>query len=245
MDASDWSSAALDLLLGSACASCGAPGPVLCLACAAQLRGPPVGGAPLHGPSGMAPARIPVWGGAHYRPVAGKLVVAFKDRGAWTLSGPLADLAATAARACLDHVSRHDDRAAILVPVPADRARALERGLDHTRTLARAVSRRTGLAWLPLLARTGRSPDQVGLGARARRGAQRGTMTARSAPPWRHPHPDSECGPAPVIVLDDVVTTGATVAEAVRVLGLAGRHVVGVACVALTPLDGRGAARQE
>lgn len=238
MDASTWPVAALDLLLGSACAACGAPGPVLCRCCAQQLDGPAVRGPVLGGPPGDPGSGIEVWGGARYRPVAGRLVLAFKDRGAWTLAGPLAQLATVAVGSCLRRAQLRGHRP-LIVPVPGDRARARERGIDHTRALARATSRRCGLGWCPLLARTGHSPDQVGLDARARRAAQHDTMTLRAPPPRsRHarfrPDPEIVSGKAPVIVFDDVVTTGATALEAVHVLGAAGWPVIGVACVAVT-----------
>lgn len=243
MDLSQWSATALDLLLGSACVACGLPGPVLCRGCAVRLRGPAVPARGAGGSAHLLAAGVPVWGGAPYRPLAGRLVIAFKDRGAWTLARPLSGLAAVAVAACLDEASEIGRAAPLIVPVPGDPTRARERGIDHTRVLARATARRTGLDWRPLLARTGRSPDQVGLGASARLGAQRGTMRM-IGPSWRTAGAGSVREDAPVIVLDDVVTTGATVAEAVRVLGLSGRRVAGVACVAVTPLDGARGARR-
>lgn len=220
--------AGLDLLLGSRCAACGRPGVVLCRRCRAELEaGPLVRRAP---PPGPGPGAPPVWSGAPYRPVAGRLVIAYKDRGAWTLRRPLTELAARAALAAVGASGRQPEEV-LLVPVPADPGRARERGIDHTASLARAVARRTGMRYRPVLVRSRSAPDQVGLDSGRRRSAQAGTMTLgrrgarRALPPG-----------AAVVVLDDVVTTGATMAEAVRVLRRAGADVLGCATAAQTSL---------
>lgn len=221
--------AGLDLLLGSQCAACGAPGAVLCRACREKLLAEPImRRAPLPGLGACAP---PVWSGALYRPVAGKLVIAYKDRGAWTLRRPLAELAARAVLALIEESGRDPTRA-LLVPVPSDPRRVRERGIDHTASLARAVTRLTGIRHGTVLARCGAAPDQVGLDAGQRRSSQTGTMVMR-----RRPRPAVPWSGGQVVVLDDVVTTGATMAEAVRVLEEAGADVVGCATVAQTPLQ--------
>lgn len=221
--------AGLDLLLGSQCAACGAPGAVLCRVCRGRLPAEPIRRrAPL---PGLGPDAPPVWSGAFYRPVAGMLVIAYKDRGAWTLRGPLAELAARAVLAATGEAGLSPS-ATLLVPVPSDPRRARERGIDHTASLARAVTRLTGIRHGPVLARAGAAPDQIGLGAEQRRSAQAGTMAMR-----RRPRPAVPWSGGPVVVLDDVVTTGATMAEAVRVLERAGVEVAGCAAVAQTPLQ--------
>ncbi|SER69603.1 Predicted amidophosphoribosyltransferases [Propionibacterium cyclohexanicum] len=245
VEISDWTAAAFDLLLGSACASCAAPGPLLCRRCSLELRGPVVRGRRGADSSGARSQSIHVWAGATYRPVAGRLVIAFKDRGAWSLARPLAELTTRAVRACIQETSRNGAGAPFLVPVPCDPSRARERGIDHTRMLARATARRCGLAWSAALRRMSAAPDQVGLDATARREAQHGTMICDPGGiplAWRRRDRTDE---ASVIVLDDVVTTGATAVEAVRALRLSGREVRGVVCAALTPLDAGPMARQQ
>lgn len=221
--------AGLDLLLGSCCAACGRPGAVLCGGCREKLPPEPLRRhAPLPGP-----APPPLWSGALYRPVAGRLVIAYKDRGAWTLRRPLAELVARAVLAVLADRGEAPS-GAFIVPVPADPLRARERGIDHAASLARAAARRTGSRYWPALLRIGAVPDQVGLDSHQRRSAQAGTMAMRPHAPRGVPLPG-----APVVVLDDVITTGATVAEAVRVLERAGARVLGCASVAQTPLPER------
>ncbi|RLP11710.1 ComF family protein [Propionibacterium australiense] len=221
--------AGLDLLLGSQCAACGAPGVVLCRDCRAQFPDEPIR---RHAPlPGLGPAAPAVWSGALYRPVAGRLVIAYKDRGAWTLRRQLAELAARALLAVAGE-SGLDPSRMFVVPVPADPRRARERGIDHTASLARAVAGLTGIRCWPALARGRAAPDQIGLGAGQRRSAQAGTMVMRGRPRRGAPRPGG-----PVVVLDDVVTTGATMAEAVRVLARAAVEVRGCAAVAQTALQ--------
>jgi predicted amidophosphoribosyltransferase len=67
--------------------------------------------------------------------------------------------------------------------------------------------------------------DSAGLRIDERRANLAGAMAARPAP--------NACGP--VVVVDDIVTTGATLAEAIRALRCAGWPVTGAAVVAATP----------
>jgi predicted amidophosphoribosyltransferase len=163
-------------------------------------------------------------------------LVAFKDHGRWTLRAPLGDLLARAVAG-----SVHDGCAArvVLVPVPSSRSAARERDGDHVRELARRAAiplRRAGLEvrvvgalWPPR-----HRHDQVGLGRAARAANLAGTLlpTARAAAL-------GECG-ASVLLVDDLVTTGATLAEAARALGTVGVVPLGAAVVAATGMPGAG-----
>jgi len=103
----------------------------------------------------------------------------------------------------------------VLVPAPAHPARARERGHDQAVTLARALRARTGLPIELLLRRTGPATRQVGA-ARAQR-LRQVQVVAR--------------GPAParVVLVDDVQTTGATLAACAQALRESGaQHVQAV-----------------
>ncbi len=167
---------------------------------------------------------------------AGAAIVAFKERGRLGLLPLLADtLAQTVTIAALVSSAPAPAGSVItLVPVPTAPAKARARGLDHTRALADHAAR--------IIATTGRS-DGVGVQVRVvpalrhrravadqadldRFGRWRnvaGSMTARVG---------GAAVDGPVVVVDDVVTTGATAAEARRALVEAGWPVAAVAVIA-------------
>ncbi len=108
-----------------------------------------------------------------------------------------------------------------LVPVPLHRARLRGRGFDQAARLARAAGCALGVPVAPeALRRLRPTAAQSGLGAGARRRNVRGAFAVARPPPWRH-----------VAVVDDVLTTGSTAAEAARVLRRAGVTRVDVWCL--------------
>lgn len=238
-----------DLLLGASCAACAAPGPVLCRDCAGQLNRNPLR-RPTDLDDGAAQA-MPIWSGSYYDPIVGKLVIAFKDRGAWTLASTLAWLTARAVAGLVlnntDCVPVHSPSVQqpyvppVLVPVPADPSRIRARGIDHTQVIARLAAQQCGISWAPMLRRKAATINQVGLDARSRRIHQRGTMTVRTgAVPWRGLHQKTGSVDPPVIVVDDVVTTGTTIREATRALRTQKISVIGAVTAAQTEFMGRG-----
>jgi ComF family protein len=113
-----------------------------------------------------------------------------------------------------------------IVPVPLHPARLRARGFQPAGVLAQALSRRLGVALLPrLLARVRDTPSQTG---RGRSDRQRNVAGCFEAAPAGVP-------PATVWLVDDVVTTGATLGEAARALRRAGARRVGAVCLARTP----------
>ncbi|MFV0309106.1 MAG: ComF family protein [Desertimonas sp.] len=105
---------------------------------------------------------------------------------------------------------------------PTSSKRRQVRGFDQAELVARQVARQFGVPCRRLLARVGAGAPQTGRG-RARR---------LDGPTFRA-HPRAVAGH--VVVLDDVVTTGATLAAARRCLRDAGAAVVTAAAVAATP----------
>jgi len=216
--------AAVDLYLGGQCHGCGTPGRSPCPACRQGLEPRPRG-------VSRPGLDIPAVAGLAYDDAAA-FIIAYKDKDAWQLTGPLGMALLAAVQQLVRAVATRSP--IVVVPVPSSPASVKRRGFDHTATLAQWVARRNGYRWSPLLARTASTPDQATLGAASRRVAQVGTMRARPA--------SSRWGAAsPVVVIDDVVTTGSTMIEAVRALRRGGHEVLGAASIADTPL-GRHAA---
>jgi predicted amidophosphoribosyltransferase len=180
--------------------------------------------------------------GAYAGPVR-PAVIAFKERGRSELARPLGVALALAVAAVVAGVP--DGWAApgavALVPVPSSAAALRTRGRDHVRELtavAAAELRALGIAAQEarLLRRRGRLRDSAGLSAAQRRANLAGTFVADRRPAG---------GPAGalLVLVDDVVTSGATLTEAAAVLaanGPADAPPVLAAVVAATPREPRG-----
>lgn len=208
---------ALAVLLPVDCAGCGAVDRSLCERCRASIdvatraRRLRLGGVPCI-------AMLP------YAGVVPAVVRAFKDDGRTDLTPILAAALRSAVR--LAGVPSHEPT--LLVPVPSRAAAVRRRGYAPLELLcARAVP---GGRVTRALRFTRRVDDQVRLGRVARERNLAGAMAASAAVTGRA-----------VVVVDDVVTTGATAGEALRALAAAGARPIGVAAVAHTPFgSGRG-----
>ena len=212
----------LDLVLPQACAGCGAP-TAWCAACAqalAEAAIAPLGATrPDPSPTGFPRAAA----AAAYDGAVRGALLAHKERGRLSLGRPLG-AALAAAVGCLS-----PPYGVVLVPVPSSRAAIRARGHDHALRLARSAAVALSRAGQParaepLLAPVRALGDQSGLSAQARAANLSGAFAVvRTVPPG-----------LPVVVVDDVVTTGASLVEATRALTAAGAAVHGAATVAAT-----------
>lgn len=197
--------AAADLLLGATCPGCRNPGWGVCAACCKELAA-----APELIDRGLP---VPLAAACQYRPLLEHIIPRYKDDGALHLNGVLAVLLARAVW------NLAPPPGVVLVPVPSRPSAVRERGFDHGRNLAAAAARRLRLNWRPLLTRRSGGEDQLGLGRDERRRNLDHSMSARAYG-------------APVVVVDDVATSGASLREAVRALTSAGTRVIGAAVIA-------------
>lgn len=118
----------------------------------------------------------------------------------------------------------------IVVPVPMSFWRRASRGIDHASCLAKAVAEGSGLPCRKLLLRQHR-PAQTGLSAAARRKNLKHAMQPRVGS-------EAVAGVRVVVLVDDVMTTGATLTEACRAVrslgGSGGEPVILAACIAVS-----------
>jgi ComF family protein len=204
----------LSLVAPPLCVCCGSAASLhqpLCRACLGDLRW-----LSFEQPPG---AGVPVWAAVSYEGPARALVRALKFRGAVGLVDAMAaQMAANAPPGLLEGRS--------LVPVPLHPARRRRRGFNQAEQLAVRLARRAGLALSDCLERSagGARSSQVGRGREERLRAVEGIrLRAGAAVPLR------------VLLVDDVVTTGSTLAACAAALERAGVREVGAVVYARTP----------
>lgn len=194
-------------LLPSLCAACGRscrPTAVVCTRCARRLAQADPLGSP--GPPGLDR----VWSSAPHEGAARDLVAALKFRRLLPVAGLIAERIEWLAPASL--------LSGAVVPVPTARLRSMGRGFDPAGEIAAALSERTGLSLAPCLSRRG-GGRQVGRPRNERIG---------------HPPHVQLRGAVPrsALLVDDVLTTGATLSACARALRSAG--AVRVAAITFT-----------
>jgi ComF family protein len=207
----------LALIAPPACAGCGAHAGAaepVCASCRRELRW--LGREPIT--SGDPP--LTMWAPLAYDGAAQGVVRALKFRGATGAAAAMAaQIAANAPPGWLA-------RPAQLVPVPLHPARARKRGYNQAALLAKALGERTELESNDCLERAGPRGTQVGRDRAQRLEGIAGTVGLK---PGRAPPADR------AIVVDDVITTGATVAACARALAEGGTSAVVAIGYARTP----------
>lgn len=209
----------LDLVLPLECGGCGAPSTGWCDVCANELA---VGPDEPHVVSPRIDPQVPVFALGRYAGARRRAIIAMKDHGR-------ADLVASLARALAVGIHRlltwgMVDAPLTIVPAPTRRSAARRRGGDPvTRVATAAVACHPDIDVVQALRMKSFVRDSARLGSTARERNLAGAVRRR-----RQPLTISH----EVLVVDDIVTTGATARESVRALQSAGVRVAAVLTIA-------------
>lgn len=228
----------LDLVLPVECAACGRAGSHWCARCRSTLEQARLKDSERRVKPDPAPAHLPLccaWG--RYSGSLRSVIRAWKDDGRRDLERGLADLLVEAMVASLSATGWPPQRV-LVVPVPSSaraRRRRGDRPLDRLAAHAvQALESPSLVGPLPLLRHRRGVVDQAGLGAAGRHANLVSSMEVAGA--WSGLVRGRCC-----LVVDDILTTGSTLAEASRSLHAAGARDVIAAVVAITPrLSGTG-----
>lgn len=231
--------AALDLLLPPACIACDRPVDAPGLLCPACFRatgfitapcctacGAPFDAGPLAGADGLCaqchiapPAFDRARAALRYDPAARRLILPLKHGDRVELAKALAPMMARAGAVLLAEAD-------LLVPVPLHRWRLFHRRYNQAALLARALARISGRAILPdALMRTRRTASLGGKGAGERRAEVEGAFAVR-------PSRIARIAGRRVLLVDDVMTSGATAGACALALKAAGAKQVDVLAAA-------------
>jgi len=222
----------LDVVFPPVCARCRRVGAVLCAACAAEMspvveplcrfcgRSTEATGAPAgdlcadcrHAPPLLRQMRAPL----RYAKPTDQLIHRLKYEGYFSLAQPLAGF-------LIAGWPHWDHPADLIIPIPLHPRRRRRRGYNQSELLARPLAEAVGLEHAPAaLRRTRHTAPQVGLGPEARATNVKGAFEA---------DPAVVVGRS-VVLVDDVLTTGATMTAAAEALLAAGAQAVSAYCLA-------------
>ncbi|ORA15281.1 ComF family protein [Mycobacterium asiaticum] len=207
----------LDLVLPLQCAGCGAPAARWCASCGRELA---LKADEPHVVSPRVDPQVPVFALGRYTGARREALLAVKERGRADLIAPLARHLALGIHRLL--AWGMVDTPLTVVPAPTRRSAARRRGGDPVARMTRAaVAGHPEIAVAAALRMRAFARDSVGLGTAARERNIAGRVLLRG------PRPSTE-----VLIVDDIVTTGATARESVRVLRAAGVRVAAVLTIA-------------
>ena len=209
---------ALDLALPPTCAGCYREGSPLCQECQPALRvrlaSPP--GAPVGLPAEIPAPLVQLEWCAPFTGVTRRALHRLKYDGERRLASPLGE-------ALADRWRRASAGGEVLVPVPASPDRVRERGYDQAVLLARVAGRHLGLPVLEALERTHETAAQFRLDRQTRRANVGRAFRIRE---------DAAVAERWIVLIDDVITTGSTLAGCAEILVAGGAIAVSAVTVA-------------
>lgn len=215
----------VDILYPPRCPACGgaiARQDGLCSDCWGELE------VPSHVNQSQDLGAVPVFAATFYNDTSRRLVLAYKHGGRIALARLLAQLIAA-------RLPEHGDEPmrSVLVPVPLHRWRLWQRGFNQAALLAQELERMgKGHAELSALVRHKRTPNLGNLGRESRERALKGAIRLN---PTYH----SRLSGKHVMLVDDVLTSGATSRACIAALKDAGPASISVACFAQVDPDHR------
>lgn len=221
-----------DLMFPRGCAGCDCPDAVLCVECRKLFH--------QHVERSLPGVVMDRWFACGwYRGSVRRAILSWKDHGDEECDGPLCEMLHDLARSCgLIDLLRSGvpyDGPILIIPAPSSRHSVRQRGRRHMMQLAKCLARdvrRTGLSAKACNALESRgvtrgSVQMQGVVQRSRR--LKGHVAVRSGIDVRG---------VPVVLIDDIITSGTTMRRCVEVLQQAGATVVTVLALAYTPPGG-------
>jgi ComF family protein len=216
----------LALLYPTSCIQCGQSGPTICPRCEGELS---------TSRSIFALSGVPLYTALHYNEAAAHLILAAKEDNDRSAAKYLAGLIAMR----FGRLHRENPfEQYLLIPVPSSRAADYRRGFAHTVLLsklaAEEIAREHGVQAevRPILMPARKVADQSRLNARERAINLDHAFQVKKG--WRGPLSEGMREGIGIIVVDDLVTTGSTISEAIRALREAHYEPIALlsACVA-------------
>ena len=227
--ASAMAGSALDLLAPRACAGCDRPDLLLCPSCRSLLFRPLSRPAPAYA-TGLALACAP------YRGAVRRIILSWKDHDNRPLDRPLgqvmADLAPALSRLIDPLLRPRPAKAILVVPAPSSRASLRRRGRVHLEpillSMAQALQRQGLAAQVePALIMNSVRTKSVQAGGRRNRSRRLAGRIAAADP--------SRLAGHPVLVVDDIITTGSTIRQCARALEAVGALPLAALALAAVP----------